>query len=64
MDPSHPGVPGRLRSWCPHGLRRVAGAGVGLCPRCESHASSDLTSEFLDLLALTADRVRAAAGLT
>ncbi|MGH8975099.1 MAG: hypothetical protein ACRD0C_18095 [Acidimicrobiia bacterium] len=64
MVPSHPGGPGRLRSWCPHGLRRVPGVGAPLCSRCECHAPADFTPEFMDALALTADRVRSAAGLS
>ncbi len=61
LEPSHPGVPGRLRSWCTHGLRRVPGAGLPVCPSCQSHAPSDFTPEFMDALAIIADRVRVSA---
>jgi hypothetical protein len=59
LEPAHAGHDGRLRSWCPHGLRRVPGAGAGLCPQCERHEASDLSPEFVDSFALGADRVLA-----
>lgn len=59
LNPTHSGHDGRLRSWCPHGLRRVPGEGAPLCPDCERHETSDFTPEFMDLFALSADRALA-----
>jgi hypothetical protein len=59
LDPAHAGHDGRLRSWCPHGLRRVPGDGERLCPACERHEASDFSPEFLESFALAADRALA-----
>lgn len=59
LDPSHPGDPGRLGSWCRHGLRRVPGPGARTCLECRVSASSDFTPEFLDALARFAEAVLA-----
>ena len=59
LNPAHPGHAGRLRSWCPHGLRRVPGEGAGLCPECKRHDLSELSPEFVDSFALMADRALA-----
>ncbi len=56
LDSRHAGVRGRLRSWCRHGLRRIAGEAGPVCPWCEQHGASDFTPEFLDVFALAADR--------
>lgn len=59
LNPAHPGHTGRLRSWCPHGLRLVPGQGAPLCPDCERHAPSDFSPEFMEQFAITADRALA-----
>lgn len=57
VNSAHPGVPGRLGSWCRHGLRLVEGAGADVCPHCERHDPSDYTAEFMEAFSLAADRV-------
>jgi hypothetical protein len=59
LEPSHPGEPGRIRSFCRHGLRRVRLAGADVCLECETHAPADFTAEFHDAFSLAADRVLA-----
>jgi hypothetical protein len=62
LERSHPGDPGRLRSWCRHGRRRVRVAGADVCRVCATHDPGDLTPEFHDAFALAADRVLADIG--
>jgi hypothetical protein len=59
LDPSHPGHPGRLRSWCRHGFGLVPRDGTPLRDDCERHATTDLSPEFVEWLALAADRALA-----
>jgi len=59
LERSHPGEPGRLRSFCHHGQRRVRRPGAALCGECKTHDPADFTEEFHDAFSLAADRALA-----
>jgi hypothetical protein len=59
LDRSHPGEPGRLRSFCHHGRHRVRRPGAELCGVCKTHDPAEFTEEFHDAFSLAADRALA-----